>query len=840
MSAKRKKMHRNTGAKAPVAAAKTSVTAVKKLQGLLQPAAQQNRKQAQQTLDGLLPQLPEDNTTQLLLGAIAHQLGKTAVAETAFRKSIALNPGQASSHFNLARVLSTRGATEEAIEHFQSALALKNDYPMARMHLGLLFLQHQRLAEAESELLLAHEQDRENFDICNNLGTLYRHKDDSQLAEQWFLRALEIRPDSPLALCSLGSLFQLEGKLEQAFEQLQHALRLAPDLPEAHFNMGSVCNQLEQFDAAQTHYQRAIELRPNFAQAHCNYGNLLQKQGNNKAAIAAYQKAVAIKPDYEKALYNLGLILNESGDPASAVEVMLRVVKNNPQHLDAHTTLGIAFKNLGYPDKALHAFQFVQHRRRDDALANFNLGTVLQDLGRFGEAAQRYRKTIDLEPDNAGAHNNIAGCLQKLGEFEKACEYYEKVLELKPDHNVAHSNYLCCLQYHPSYSPEKNLHEHLRWWDMQGKRVFDASRVPARKTDKQTLRVGIVSPNFGAHPVTYLSVLMLESARDSDIEICLFSDRVHPDSYTERMRKAAARFYETSDLDDEQMAELIRDEGVDILVDINGHFGKNRMMMFARKPAPVQISWLSFGTRGLATLDYIIGDRYHIPEGEDRFFTEKVVRMPHSYATFATPDYDVDPGPLPASSNGFVTFGCFNNPIKISAELIDIWSGIMSRVEHSRLFLKYGGVDDPLFKHRLIQQFENNGIERERLRLEGRSSREALLQCYQEVDIALDTHPYSGGITTCESVWMGVPVVSAPGLSFTSRHSSSHLHNIGYTRSLANSIDGYADTAVAIASDLEALAVDRRELRGRLAASCLNDGDGYFKAFRDTLWTLWR
>ena len=345
--------------------------------------------------------------------------------------------------------------------------------------------------------------------------------------------------------------------------------------------------------------------------------------------------------------------------------------------------------------------------------------------------------------------------------------------------------------------PEQLLAAHRAWDAAHGRAV--APKVPARPMDRaanRPLRLGFVSADFAGHPTGCLVLPPLEHLDRAAISMVCYSDRVLEDEYTARFRAVSDQWRVTHGLADEELAAQIRQDEIDILFDLMGHTGR-RLMMFARKPAPLQVSWLGYvGTTGLAAMDCLLADRFHVRDGEEPWYCERIVRMPAGYVCYGPPRYSPEVPGLPALATGRVTFGCFNNPAKFSRGVLEAWSAILRRVPGAGLLLKYGGLDDVAVQDRLREQFASHGVAGDRIVLEGAAPHAELLAAYGRVDLALDTQPYSGGLTTCEALWMGVPVITWPGKTFAGRHSTSHLINAGYPQFVAEDANGYIELAV--------------------------------------------
>jgi predicted O-linked N-acetylglucosamine transferase (SPINDLY family) len=338
--------------------------------------------------------------------------------------------------------------------------------------------------------------------------------------------------------------------------------------------------------------------------------------------------------------------------------------------------------------------------------------------------------------------------------------------------------------------------------------------------------------------------LLLLGARENldreTMEAFCYSNRMAEDDITARFQRLAT-WRPASRLSDDELAEQIRADRIDILFDLAGHTGGNRLLVFARRPAPIQITWIGYvGTTGLEAMDFILADRYQIPEEADRYYVERVLRMPHGYVCFDPPDDAPSVEPLPAKAAGHATFACFNNPAKITPQVVACWSRILRRLPEARMILKYRGLDDERTQTHYRALFARHGIAGDRLEFVGWSPHAELLACYHRVDVALDPFPYNGGLTTCEALWMGVPVVTCPGETFASRHSLSHLSNVGLTETIARDLDEYVELAVGLAEDLPRLSGIRGGLRERMARSPLCDGPRFARDLMSLLRQVWR
>jgi predicted O-linked N-acetylglucosamine transferase (SPINDLY family) len=447
-----------------------------------------------------------------------------------------------------------------------------------------------------------------------------------------------------------------------------------------------------------------------------------------------------------------------------------------------------------------------------------------------------------LDPQLVDAEANLVVILNALGMVDEAEAACRRVIQHKPDFAAAHSNWLFFQQYRTQSTPALLARLHADWDQRHAAPLRAAWQPHGNDRDpRRRLRLGFLSPDFRRHPVGTFFVRLLESLDRRQCEAICYGDCRVADELGRRIRAAADVWREVYRAGDEELARQIRRDRIDVLFDLAGHTSYNRLLVFARKPAPVQVTWLGYeGTTGLAAMDYLLADRYQIPAGEEPHYRERVLRLPGRYVCYEPPAGAPPVGPLPALARGGVTFGSFNNPAKITGPAIAAWAQILRRVPGSRLVLKYKGLDTPEATARWGRWFAAAGIPAERIELWGWSvAIEELYAQYGQIDVALDPFPFSGSATTCDALWMGVPV-SLAGPTFAGRHGFGHLAQIGLPELVAHDPDQYVELAVALAGDLVRLAALREGLRGQLAASSLCDGPRFAEDFLGVIRDAWR
>ncbi|WP_316976195.1 tetratricopeptide repeat protein [Shumkonia mesophila] len=739
-----------------------------------------------------------------LLGFIALQRGDADGAVACVRRAIAVAPDFVEAHNTLGAAFAHLGRHADAVESYKRSLRLRPDYPPTLGNLGIALVELDRFDEAEA----AHR------------------------------RAVELDPAAPVAHTNLGNTLRAAGRLEEAAAAHRQAIALDPRSAAGHNNLALVLHELERLEEAEAAFRQTLALQPNHSRAWSNLGTLLYDQQRFDEAADAHRRAIGLDPRYAEARSNLGLALQALGNMTGAANAYREAIAIDPRFASSALNLGIVLRH-GETEVVVAALEQAIRAEPTNVTILYNLGLMLHWLGRLTDAVTYYRQAVAVDPSNANAWSGLAEVSLWSGRLEESMASHLRATELAPEIPAMLSARLISLQYGPGVTAAALLREH-RIWDTRFGRV--PVPVPTNRRDpEKPLRVGFVSADFARHPVGFFVLKLLEN-HDSRAFIAVgYSVDRSPDAITERLQAAADEWHEIRNETDAGLFERIRSDGIDILFDMAGHTSQNRLSCFACKPAPIQISWAGYvGTTGLTAMDYLLADRHHVPAGEEAHYGERVLRMPNGYICYAPPDDAPDVAPPPSKANGFVTFGCFNNPAKINDPLLDAWAEILGRLPGSRLFLKYQEMDDPITRQRVIERLEEHRIESARLTFEARSPHTELLAAYGRVDVALDTFPYAGGLTTCEALWMGVPVVTVTGATFAGRHSTSHLSNVGLTETIAADVPGYVATAVSLANDLDRLADLRATLRERMAASPLCDGPRFARDFEAVMRGIWQ
>lgn len=538
-------------------------------------------------------------------------------------------------------------------------------------------------------------------------------------------------------------------------------------------------------------------------------GIICFQTGRQDVGLSYLQQAVSLQPEFVGAQFNLAKALQFSGQLESAVAVYRKILELNPDHLAALNEI---------------AQIFIQHGLLSNAMAC--LHHILQ-----------------ISLDNPGGVLNNIGLVQLLqGESIKAEVSFRKSLEYLKYNAIIHSNLLSCLQYNQSINDSQLFAEHIAWEERHGQprriRMVPWSNIPS---PDRIIRIGYVSPDFVRHPVGNFISSVLHCYNKHLVEIFCYSDCLIEDDVTVDLRSNAVVWKAVHGMPDEQLADIIRIDQIDILVDLAGHTRNNRLPVFAMKPAPIQVTWAGYvGTTGLSAMDYLLSDERQSPDGAEVNCVEAIVRLPDCYVCYTPPEYAPDIGSLPSSENGFVTFGCFNNLAKVTTQVVELWSRLLKSIPNSRLLLRTKSLGDSEVRCRYLKLFASNGIATTRISLEAGLPHRDLLDAYNKIDISLDPFPYSGGLTTLESLWMGVPVITLGGSRFCSRHSISHLTTLGLANLVASNADDYLSIAKRLVQDKEGLSALRLTLRSCMAGSPICDAPRFTSNLETAYINMWK
>lgn len=671
------------------------------------------------------------------------------------------------------------------------------------------------------------------------------------------------------------------GRFELAAREFEAAALTAPDRPDFNFALGGALSKLGRIEEAMAAYQRELAILPGDAPSLAELGGCLARLGRRQEAILCLEAVLQSRPDMPYAQYNLGLALLSENRRLEAIEALGRAIALDPGYADAHRLRGLAHAMGEDVEKAAidlraaaaidskdhesmlavadilnreardleagRLFELAARMAPDLAFPQFVLGHFLIAHRRCEEGMAYVERALALDPLLPEAHAARGYGLLGQGRIEEAVAAYRRACALRPNDAHLAGNLLFALQHRPGVTEPELLAAHRSWGALfrrqapRDRRSFANDPAPERP-----LRIGLVSADMRRHAVAFLTLRAIERLAALGHGIyCYKTDRKFADDAFSARYKAIARSWrDVTDLDDQGFAALVQEHEIDILIDLSGHTAGNRLGLFALRAAPVQLSWAGYvGTIGLDTYDGVVADPIEIPQGHDAFYIEPVIRLPDCYVCYQPPPGAPETGPLPFLETKRFTFGCFNRPAKLNASVAQAWARILELTPRARLLLVYGGLQEEGTRESVYRILESGGLARERVDLVGESEQARLLEAYaQRVDLALDPFPYSGGVTTLEAMWMGVPTVTLVGDTFAGRHSASHLTAAGLGAFCVRSVEDYVALAVSSAQRPQELAALRARMRQMVAASPLTDEVGFAANLDAALrqaWSRW-
>ena len=596
------------------------------------------------------------------------------------------------------------------------------------------------------------------------------------------------------------------GKPRDAEILYRKILAQNPRHPGALNGLGVALLHTNRFDEAQTCLERLSRILPQIPEPYNNLGLVATAQGRTEDALTLYRMAVEIAPTYSDALINLARALITAKQTKESIryfEQLVRLGQANPDILNDF------------------AYALLQEERPDEAIA-------------------QYRKALEVNPEHTGVLGGLSTALWAQGRTDECIASLRRALEIDPNQSKLHSSLLFYSNYSSTLTPEERFQEHLRWGDRHATPLSANVRPHTNVPDPdRPLRIGYVSADFLRH-VASLYIAPLLAAHDRrEVQVFCYANVANTDFMTLRMKNRADTWRDVWGMDDEAMTELIRSDQIDILVDLNGHTSKHRLLAFARKPAPVQVTWLGyFNTTGVRAIDYRFTDPYALPPDADRFSVEELVRLPVASCYFP-PAYCPPVGPLPARRNGWITFGSSNNPGKVSNNALSAWADVLKRVPESRLQINYPSLRSVATRQQIGSRLAQHGIDKSRVNLL-HTTHEENLASYNNVDISLDSFPFNGSTTTVESLWMGVPVITMYVPTMVSSFGMSILTLAGQSEFITHSPDEYVETAARLAGDLDRLEGLRSRLRERIVESPLTNMAGFTASVEAAYRWMWR
>jgi predicted O-linked N-acetylglucosamine transferase (SPINDLY family) len=766
---------------------------------------------------------PKNSEVLQRLGIMAGQVNNYEAAVKLFNQAISIDNSDPTAYYNLGIALLAQNKLEEAIESLQRALVLNPTYLNANNSLCLAFKQLGKLDQAAAclqQMFLLYPHDT---DVPYNLGNVFKEQGKLEEAVACYQQALTLNPDFSEANNNLANVLKMQGQLEAAVTYYQRALAGNPHNVQILSNLGGVFNGLNQFEEAATCFQRALSVTPHNAEVHKDLGIVFYNQGKYLEAVNCYQQALRLNPNDAEVYRNLGMVFYLQSRFTEAMDCYQRALALNPSEVETYRNLGILLYELGYYHEAIDFYQRALIIDSKQVRTHNNLGSALMKLGHLTEAVACFQQALSLNPNDAGVYNNLGLTCRDMGRLAEAIEHFRKGLAINPL-MFLYSNLLLALNYATGYDTTTIFIEHQRFNEQYAKPL----PVFAKRENHspQRLKIGYVSADFYHHAVAYVFEPILAHHDHQQVEIFCYYNTLKTDEVTARLQQYADHWVSCANLSEEALADRIKADQIDILVDLSGHTAGHRLLVFAGKPAPVQVTFLGYpNTTGLKSIDYRITDSYVDPAGTaDQFSAETLVRLPGSYFCYRPRDDSPPINELPVLHSGYLTFGSLNGYYKLNLDLFRLWARVLEAVPGAKLLVKTKSLNDPPTRQALLAQLAQLGVGPERLCLETFSPSPTHLTTYHRIDIALDSFPFTGGITTFEALWMGVPVVTLVGERQVARQGLSILSTLGLTELIAYTPEEYLDICIKLATDIKYLQQLRLEMRNRMQASPLMDG----------------
>ncbi|KAJ6425597.1 hypothetical protein OIU84_026216 [Salix udensis] len=735
--------------------------------------------------------------------------------------------------------------------------------------------------------------DPQNACALTHCGILYKDEGCLLEAAESYHKALKAdlsyKPASEclaIVLTDLGTSLKLSGNTQEGIQKYYEALKVEPHYAPAYYNLGVVYSEMMQYDTALSCYEKAAIERPMYAEAYCNMGVIYKNRGDLESAIACYERCLAVSPNFEIAKNNMAIALTDlgtkvklEGDISQGVAYYKKALYYNWHYADAMYNLGVAYgemlkfemaivfyelafnfnphcaeacNNLGVIykdrdnlDKAVECYQLALSIKPNFSQSLNNLGVVYTVQGKMDAAASMIEKAIIANPTYAEAYNNLGVLYRDAGNISMAISAYEQCLEIDPDSRNAGQNRLLAMNYINEGHDDKLFEAH-RDWGRRFMRLYpqytswDNPKAPDRP-----IVIGYVSPDYFTHSVSYFIEAPLVYHEYANYKVVVYSAVVKPDAKTNRFREKVLKkggiWRDIYGIDEKKVAIMVREDKVDILVELTGHTANNKLGMMACRPAPVQVTWIGYpNTTGLPTIDYRITDSFTDPPDTKQKHVEELIRLPECFLCYI-PSPEAGPvAPTPALSNGFITFGSFNNLAKITPKVLQVWARILCAVPNSRLVVKCKPFCCDSVRQRFLTMLEQLGLEPLRVDLLPLILlNHDHMQAYSLMDISLDTFPYAGTTTTCESLYMGVPCVTMAGAVHAHNVGVSLLSNVGLGHLVAKNEEEYVQLALQLASDIAALSKLRMSLRDLMSKSPVCDGPNFTLGLETTYRNIW-
>lgn len=707
------------------------------------------------------------------------------------------------------RIQKNKKPTKKSLLGTKKTAFTPTDFQSQKLHIARSLHQKGLFNEAVNicrDILLASPDDCNALQILATIAIQTNHFEDAVVL---YGKLLNFNPSHPSLLNNHAIALMEIGRPIEALHGFDKAISVKHDFPEAYYNRGMVLMRHKHYKESVISFDKAIALKENYADAYSNRGNALRNMKQYQDALLSYDKALAINPTFTEAYNNRGNTLVELKRYKEALESYDRAIVLNQNYAEAY----------------------------------YNCGNMLLKIKSYDDAIERYEKAIKVKPDFAEAYHNRGHVLSELAMFEKAEKSYRQALLIKSDYSEVYSNLLFMMNYSFTANPIQILSEARQFEkiflsadDLSSQNAVQ-NKFSLHNKHPSRLRVGYVSGDYRQHAVSYFVEQLFAMHDRSRFEIFAYTTNDQHDSVTQQLQCTVDHWVELIELSDAESVQRIQDDLIDVLIDLSGHSAHNRLGIFTRRAAPVQAHYLGFmGSTGITAMDYWIGDRFVTPEENDAHFSETVWRLPRTWVSYSG-SKDAPETVWSPSNEGTVLLGSFNNLKKITPATLALWAKVLIALPEAKLLLKTEGLAQSSNRKRILESFASYGIVSDRIELQDHQSTTAWtahMASYNCLDLALDpVGAVGGGTTTCDALWMGVPVICLEGDRMASRMTASMLHAISQSDWIAKNEEEYIAKVVTLARDVEGRILLRSTQRSRMAQSTLCDTKGLVKALED-------
>lgn len=768
---------------------------------------EKNLSLAKQISKKILKALPLQCDALQLLGIIAHEEKKFDLATRYLKKAIRAEPSCPDFYNSLALTYMEQKRHQEAIQTFEKALKYKGDYVEAQLNIGNLQVVQGLLADAIES----------------------------------YEKAVRIRPHHLESYLALGSLLKKVGQSKRAIEIYQKALSFAKKNISLLEGLGHAFLEENLYQEAMSTFSEILRIDPRHTGTLNNLGNLLLERGDTQKALSYYRQAVKNEPDCAGSHSNLANALSLIGETEEASTHFEKAFALNPHLSSTKVNYSAHQQSLGKHDQVFYSLEESSSLEENADIPWINKGTHHLQAGELTEAERCFRHALPLSRENLDeVYDKLGSVYLSYRDYKKAIEYYEKAIQENP-HNEQHlSNLLFSLHYSSENHPLTIFERHKEWGRIHAEEA--QKRYTHLPQKKERLRIGYLSPDFCDHSVAAFSLPLLEKHDRTQFEVYCYARVLSPDGMTEKMKALSDQWRSVVGLSPESIAQLIHSDQIDILVDLAGHSRENCLKALTYKPAPIQMTYLGYpSTTGVPEVDYRLTSPLAEVEGAQRYYTESLLYLPETFLCYNPPEMAPPVASSPVLHKGRITFGSFNNIRKVGPEVVDVWAQILAHVPDAEIVIKYGSLKDPRLSEEILNQFLRWGVVGSRVHLiEGQPSKEEHLAQYAQIDIALDPFPYNGVTTSCEALWMGVPVLTLAQDTHCSRVGAQILHTLQLDEWITFHKEDYIERAVAYAQNRERLVELRSSLRDKMLPSPLCNASTFTKNVEQEYLKVWQ